>query len=155
MDEETPNIAGLLRDARLALKKSKRVDYYKLLELNQDANEYDLKRAYRKAALKYHPDKSTPENRDENEKKFKLCGEANTILADPAKRQKYDAGWTAEEIDQGMQQGEDGTFGHARGHGMDDVFAQMFAGGMFGGGGGGGGGGMPRGFRSRGSPYGF
>jgi len=84
-----------------------------------------------------------------------LVGQANAILSDPAKRQKYDAGWSAEEIDQGMQMGEDGSYGHG-GHGanMDDVFAHMFAGGMFGGGGGMGGsrggssrrGGFPPGF---------
>ena len=151
LDEETPGIAAMLRDVKLALKKSKRVDYYKLLELNQDANDYDLKKAYRRACLIYHPDKAkTEESRAENEKKFKLVGEANTILSDPAKRQKYDAGWSAEEIDQGMQTGEDGTFGHGHGHGpnMNDVFAQMFAGGMFGSGGGGGG--MPRGSGRRG-----
>lgn len=151
LEDSTPNIDAMLRDAKTALKKSKRVDYYKLLEIDQNAGDADVKKAYRRAAFKYHPDKASSEDREENEKKFKLVGQAHAILSEPAKRQKYDAGWSAEEIDQGMQMGEDGTYGHGGGHGanMDDVFAHMFAGGMFGGGmpggmgGGMGGGGRP------------
>ena len=155
LEDSTAGIDGMIRDAKLVLKKSKRVDYYKLLELDQDAGDADLKKAYRKAALRYHPDKASSEDRDENEKKFKLVGQAHTILSDPAKRRKDDAGWSAEEIEQGMQLGEDGTYGHG-GHGahMDDMFASMFAGGMFGGSGGGMGGGRG-GYRRGGFPPGF
>lgn len=48
--------------------------------------------AYKRAALKYHPDKATAGDRDEAEKKFKQVNAANSILSDPAKRQRYDAG---------------------------------------------------------------
>lgn len=44
MDSHTPGIGESLRSAKLALKKSKRVDYYKLLEISQDANDYDIKK---------------------------------------------------------------------------------------------------------------
>ena len=44
MESETPGITESLRNAKLLLKKSKRVDYYKLLEINQDANDYDIKK---------------------------------------------------------------------------------------------------------------
>ena len=44
MESETPSINESLRNAKLMLKKSKRVDYYKLLEINQDANDYDIKK---------------------------------------------------------------------------------------------------------------
>lgn len=50
--------------------------------------------AYKRAALKYHPDKATAGDRDEAEKKFKQVNAANSILSDPAKRQRYDAGRT-------------------------------------------------------------
>jgi hypothetical protein len=50
-------LPDLLRQAKLALKKSKRVDYYAILEVSQGADEADIKKAYRKAALKHHPDK--------------------------------------------------------------------------------------------------
>ena len=48
--------------------------------------------AYKRAALKYHPDKASADERGEAEKKFKQVNAANTILSDPAKRQRYDAG---------------------------------------------------------------
>ena len=48
--------------------------------------------AYKRAALRYHPDKAVAEEREEAEKKFKQVGAAHAILSDPAKRQKYDAG---------------------------------------------------------------
>ncbi|KAK9814535.1 hypothetical protein WJX72_007492 [[Myrmecia] bisecta] len=136
MDSSTPDIDSLLKEAKLALKKSKRVDYYKLLEVSSTADETELKKAYRRAALKFHPDKVATEEREAAEKQFKLVGEAHAVLADPEKRQKYDQGWTLEEIDQGHCCG-----GHGAGGGvdMDDLFAHMFAGGMFGGGGTGGG----------------
>ena len=44
MESTTPGINDLLRNAKLQLKKSKRVDYYKLLEISQDANDYDIKK---------------------------------------------------------------------------------------------------------------
>ena len=44
MDSHTPGINDSLRNAKLLLKKSKRVDYYKLLEISQDANDYDIKK---------------------------------------------------------------------------------------------------------------
>jgi hypothetical protein len=50
-------LGELLREAKLALKKSKRVDYYAVLEVEQSAGEDAIKKAYRKAALKSHPDK--------------------------------------------------------------------------------------------------
>ena len=50
-------VAQLLRDAKIALKKSKRVDYYALLEIDQSASEIDIKKGFRRACLKWHPDK--------------------------------------------------------------------------------------------------
>ncbi|BDA47764.1 DnaJ homolog subfamily C member 7 [Coccomyxa sp. Obi] len=126
MDSEVQGIAGMLRHAKTELKKSKRVDYYKLLDISQDASENDIKKAYKRAALRYHPDKAVAEEREEAEKKFKQVGAAHAILSDPAKRQKYDAGWTEEEIEQGCTDCGMGGYGGG-GPSMDDLLAQMFA----------------------------
>ena len=60
-------------------------DYYKILELNKSASDSDIKRAYRKMALKCHPDKN-----DGDDSKFKEISEAYEILSDATKKQRYD-----------------------------------------------------------------
>jgi curved DNA-binding protein len=63
-------------------------DYYKILGVDKKASQADIKKAYRKLAVQYHPDKN-PGNK-EAEEKFKLANEANEVLSDPEKRKKYD-----------------------------------------------------------------
>ena len=68
-------------------------DYYEVLGLQKGASEDDIKQAYRKAALKWHPDRwvnGTDEEKKTAEEKFKEASEAYSVLSDPAKRQKYD-----------------------------------------------------------------
>ena len=64
-------------------------DYYEVLGIGRDAAEDEIKKAFRKLAIKYHPDKN-PENRKEAEAKFKEVAEAYDVLCDPQKRQQYD-----------------------------------------------------------------
>ncbi|KAL3623180.1 hypothetical protein CASFOL_031996 [Castilleja foliolosa] len=64
-------------------------DYYKLLQVDRSASEDDLKKAYRKLAMKWHPDKN-PNNKKEAEAKFKQISEAYDVLSDPQKRAVYD-----------------------------------------------------------------
>lgn len=61
------------------------VDYYKVLELNRSASQADIKKAYRRLALKWHPDKN-PDNQDEATKKFKEISEAYEVLSDEKKK---------------------------------------------------------------------
>ncbi|XP_073329098.1 dnaJ homolog subfamily B member 2 isoform X2 [Pagrus major] len=65
------------------------VDYYNVLGVSKTATEDDIKKAYRKLALKWHPDKN-PDNKDEAEKKFKEVAEAYEVLSDKSKRDEYD-----------------------------------------------------------------
>ncbi|RJX23502.1 MAG: J domain-containing protein [Dethiobacter sp.] len=65
-------------------------DYYKILGLERNASEGDIKKAYRKLAREYHPDLQPKEKKEETEKKFKLINEAYEVLKDPEKRAKYD-----------------------------------------------------------------
>ncbi|KAJ6769347.1 DNAJ-like protein SUBFAMILY C MEMBER [Salix koriyanagi] len=64
-------------------------DYYNVLKLNRNATEEDMKRAYKRLAMKWHPDKN-PVDKKEAEAKFKLISEAYDVLSDPIKRQIYD-----------------------------------------------------------------
>ncbi|XP_019169644.1 PREDICTED: dnaJ homolog subfamily B member 13-like [Ipomoea nil] len=65
------------------------VDYYKILQVDKNAKDEDLKKAYRKLAMKWHPDKN-PTNKKEAEAKFKQISEAYEVLSDPQKRAIYD-----------------------------------------------------------------
>ena len=69
-------------------RRDAKFDYYAILELKEDATADDIKRAYRRMAMKYHPDKN-PGNK-EAEAMFKLCAEAYEVLSDPDKRDTYD-----------------------------------------------------------------
>ncbi|XP_025161527.1 dnaJ homolog subfamily C member 7 isoform X2 [Harpegnathos saltator] len=94
MDKTREN-KRLLAEAKLALKKSKRKDYYKILGIDKNASTDDIKKAYRKRAMVHHPDRhanATEGEKKEQEKKFKEVGEAYGILSDPKKRSRYDRG---------------------------------------------------------------
>ena len=64
------------------------IDYYKILGLDKNASEKDIKAAYRKLARQYHPDLNP--NDKEAHHKFQQVNEANEVLSDPEKRKKYD-----------------------------------------------------------------
>jgi curved DNA-binding protein len=66
----------------------KNMDYYKILGVAKDASTEEIKKAYRKLALKYHPDRN--QGNKESEEKFKEANEAYAVLSDPEKRKQYD-----------------------------------------------------------------
>ena len=71
------------------MSKTEQRDYYEILGVSRTASVDEIKAAYRKAALKWHPDRN-PENKSEAEVKFRECTEAYSILSDAQKRQVYD-----------------------------------------------------------------
>lgn len=105
-------------------------DYYKILELNREATPDEIKKAYRKLALKYHPDKTKGDKAAEE--KFKQINQAYQILSDPAKKQQYDqfgsagqtgggfSGWSQADFTQGFDINDLGGFG--------DIFDTFFSG---------------------------
>ena len=119
-------------------------DYYEVLGVSKGATDEEIKKAYRKTALKYHPDRNP--NDKEAEEKFKEAAEAYDVLSDPNKKARYDQFGHA-----GMEGA--GGFGGSGGMSMDDIFSHfgdIF--GSFGGFGGfsgfGGGGGVPQNYGS-------
>ena len=102
-------------------------DYYEVLGVDKSASEDEIKKAYRKIAIKYHPDRNPGDK--EAEEKFKEAAEAYEVLHDAQKRQQYD------QFGFDGPQGGFGGFGGGAGMNMDDIFS-MF-GDIFGGHGGG------------------
>lgn len=100
--EKTNEIKIALKDAKIALKRSKRKDYYKILGIDKRASDDEIKKAYRKRALVHHPDRHASASEDEKreqEKKFKEIGEAYAILSDPQKKDRFDNGQDLDDVD--------------------------------------------------------
>ena len=114
-------------------------DYYEVLGVQKNANADEIKKAYRKAAIKYHPDKNPGDK--EAEEKFKEAAEAYDVLSNEEKRARYDKFGHAGMSGAGGAGGFGGGFGG--GFSMDDIFSQFgdIFGGHFGGFGGSRGGG--------------
>jgi len=132
------------------------IDYYKVLGIEKNASEDDIKKAYRKLARKFHPDVNP--NNEDAKKKFQQVNEANEVLSDPDKRKKYDQygkDWKhAEEFEKAKQQrqqrqqysysgqpggGFEGNFGETD---FSEFFESMF-----------GSGGRPRDVKFKGQDY--
>lgn len=108
-------------------------DYYDVLGVSKSADATEIKKAYRKLAMKYHPDKNQGDK--EAEEKFKEINEAYEVLSDETKRRNYDQ--FGHEGVNGQGFGGAGGFGGQGFGGFDDIFGDIF-GDMFGGGFGGG-----------------
>ena len=154
------------------MRSGDHIDYYDLLNVHQGGTDAEIKKAYRKLAIQWHPDKNPPESRVDAEMMFKKIAEAYEVLSDPEKRQLYDAYGI-----QGLRPGgggggraAGGGYGGGGGGGVhsygdaEEIFRQFFGGQdpfadfgfassrAQGGGGGGGGGGFPGGGFPGGGP---
>jgi len=104
-------------------------DYYKVLGLTRDASDGDISKAYKKLALKWHPDKN-PDNRQQAEANFKKVSEAYDVLHDPQKKKVFDQYGKA-GLQGGGGGGEGGGFpggAHFTFNNADDIFRSFFGG---------------------------
>ena len=99
-------------------------DYYEILGIERGASEEEIKKAFKKAALKYHPDRN-PDNK-EAEEKFKEMNEAYQVLSDPEKKSRYDQYGSEDFGGSGFSGSSDFSgFG-----GFGDIFGDIFGGGF-------------------------
>ena len=112
-DEHSREAQKGIEQAQKLLKRSKEEDFYKTLNVSRSASAREIKRAYHKLAVQYHPDKVPEEEREAADVKFKAVAAAYEVLSDEDKRAKYDAG---EDVtanpDGGEQQGQRGGWMH-------------------------------------------
>lgn len=137
------NIREVLMKAEKALKMSKRKDWYKILGVSKTSSISEIKRAYKKLALQWHPDKNV-ENREEAEAKFREIAAAYEVLSNEEKRTRFDRGEDIEDM--GMGTGGGGFNFGGGGQQFTFTFDGGFPGGFGGGFAGGYGGGFPGGF---------
>lgn len=142
--EKRDKVNPILNKAQIALKRSKTKDYYKVLGVANDADERQIKSAYRKASKIHHPDKAAKQGigKEEAEKKMASINEAYEVLSDPELRARFDRG-----DDPNSQERGDPFQGSPFGGGGHPFMYQQGGGGrqqnfkfQFGGAGGGGGG---------------
>ncbi|MCX7669990.1 MAG: DnaJ domain-containing protein, partial [Anaerolineae bacterium] len=111
-------------------------DYYEVLGVPKNASEDDIKKAYRKLAMKYHPDRNQGDEAKKAEEKFKEAKEAYEMLSDRDKRAAYDQFGHA-GVDPNMRGGGAGAQGFGGfAEAFGDIFGEMFGGGRGGRGGG-------------------
>ena len=115
-------------EAKKQEKISKKKDYYKVLELSNDANESQIRKAYKVLALKWHPDKNAQSEtqRASAEKKFKEITEAYEVLSDAKKKNMFDNGMDPNDPESGAHSS---GFGGGNQH---DIFNMFFGGGSSG-----------------------
>lgn len=144
------NVQSLLQKAHTLLKRSKTKDYYKVLGVPNDAGDGMIKKAYRIATKKYHPDKASAQgiSKEQAERKMADINEAYEILKDPELRARFDRGDDPNNPEHQGQPFQGSPFGQGPG-GQQFFFRQGGGGGggfKFQAGGGGGGFQFPGGF---------
>lgn len=151
-DRQKRDFAEKVRAARVQLKRSKQKDLYKILNVARDADDSEIKKGYRRLALKWHPDRhanSSDKEKEEAERIFRDVNLAYEVLSDPTKKRRYDDGVDEQDLDNPHATAGGGCHGGGMSGmgGMDpNVLFEMFMRQQGGGGGGGmGGGGRRRG----------
>lgn len=121
-DSARDNIKKKIKHSEVMLKRSKTVDLYAVLGVQNSATDGEIKSAYRKAALKYHPDKQASKSDEEKSKAesmFKKVNEAYEILSNKEKKARYDSGVDLEDLNNDDDAGHSHPFsrgGYGGGH---------------------------------------
>jgi tetratricopeptide (TPR) repeat protein len=144
-EKQIKELKTKIHETKIQIKQMKQKDFYKILNVSRNATQNEIKKSYRKLALKFHPDRQANKSEEERKKAevfFKDVNLAYEVLSDDVKKNKYDSGVDIEDLDN-----PHAGHGHGHGHGhggmgggMDpNILFEMFMRQQHGGGGGGGG----------------
>ena len=146
-DAQMKEIKTRIHETKIQMKQLKQKDFYKILNVSRNATQNEIKKSYRKMALKFHPDRQNNKSDEEKEKAetlFKDVNLAYEVLSDETKKRKYDNGVDIEDLDNPHAgQGHGGGFGGMSQSDLFNMFMSQQHGGMGGFGGMGGGRGGP------------
>ena len=114
---QNQKLQELLQKAHTLLKRSKQKDYYKVLGLTRDAEDRDIKKAWRKLTKTYHPDKAATQGitLEEAQKKMAAINEAYEVLSDPELKARFDNGDDPNNPEQQGNPFHGSPFGHGPG----------------------------------------
>ena len=132
LDPSNPKIEGYINEANSKGDQARNRDYYSILGLSKSATQDEIKKAYRKLALKYHPDRNCESEQTKKvaQRKFEDVSDAYSVLSDPKKKQMYDSGVDPLNPEHGGMGGAGGPGVNIRFSGGDpnEIFKMFFGG---------------------------
>jgi len=131
LDPSNPKIEGYINEANQKADSARNRDYYQILGLNRNATPEEIKKAYRKLALKYHPDRNseTEQTKKIAQRKFEDVSDAYSVLSDPKKKQMFDQGIDPLNPENASGAGGPGMSFHFSGGDPNEIFKMFFGGG--------------------------
>ena len=130
LDPNNPKIDGYMNEANQKGEKARNRDYYKILELNRNATPEEIKKAYRKLAIKFHPDRNSEseETKKIAQRRFQDISDAYSVLSDPKKKGMFDQGIDPLNPEVASGAGGPGATFHFSGTDPNEVFKMFFGG---------------------------
>ena len=130
LDPKNAKIEGYINEANQKADKARNRDYYKILGLEKNATPEEIKKAYRKLALKYHPDRNSESEQSKKiaQRKFEDVSDAYSVLSDPKKKNMFDQGVDPLNPETASGSGEPGMSFHFSGGDPNEIFKMFFGG---------------------------
>ena len=130
LDPSNPKIEGYINEANQKADSAKNRDYYQILGINRNATPDEIKKAYRKLALKYHPDRNSESEQSKKiaQRKFEDVSDAYSVLSDPKKKQMFDQGVDPLNPEVASGAGGPGMNFHFSGGDPSEIFKMFFGG---------------------------
>ena len=130
LDPSNAKIEGYLNEANQKADKARNRDYYQILGLDRNASQAEIKKAYRKLALKYHPDRNSESEQSKKiaQRKFEEVSDAYSVLSDPKKKQMFDQGVDPLNPETASGAGGPGMSFHFSGGDPSEILKMFFGG---------------------------